>query len=86
MINEDAFALDVCGRLLWPCHMPHTRDLALQGREAQGARARAKHIWPAIARFVVGWVLGAACELAFGDGVCASRVVIGPCCQRAAQY
>ena len=50
------------------------------------ARARAKRIWPAIARFVVGCVLGAACELVFGDGVCASRVVIGPCCQRAAQY
>src|SRR5258705_508301 len=30
------------------------------------ARARAKHTWPAIAGFVVGCALGAACEPAFG--------------------
>jgi uncharacterized membrane protein YoaK (UPF0700 family) len=30
------------------------------------ARARAKHTWPAIAGFVIGCVLGAACEPAFG--------------------
>jgi hypothetical protein len=30
------------------------------------ARARAKRIWPAIAGFVIGCVLGAACERAFG--------------------
>jgi uncharacterized membrane protein YoaK (UPF0700 family) len=30
------------------------------------ARARAKHTWPAIAGFVIGCALGAACEPAFG--------------------
>jgi uncharacterized membrane protein YoaK (UPF0700 family) len=30
------------------------------------ARARAKHTWPAIAGFVIGCALGAACEAAFG--------------------
>jgi uncharacterized membrane protein YoaK (UPF0700 family) len=30
------------------------------------ARARAKHAWPAIAGFVIGCALGAACEPAFG--------------------
>ena len=35
-------------------------------RTALFARARAKHTWPAIAGFVVGCALGAACEPAFG--------------------
>ena len=39
------------------------------GKDAKSAalaRARAKHTWPAIAGFVVGCALGAACEPAFG--------------------
>jgi len=34
--DEDTFAPDDYGRLLWPWHLPHARYLVLQGREAHG--------------------------------------------------
>jgi hypothetical protein len=40
--HEDAFATDDYGRLLWPWHLPHTRDLVLQGREAHGHGTRSR--------------------------------------------
>jgi len=35
-------------------------------KRTAAARARAKHTWPAIAGFLIGCALGAACEPAFG--------------------
>jgi uncharacterized membrane protein YoaK (UPF0700 family) len=40
--------------------------LGKDAKRAALARARAKHTWPAIAGFVIGCALGAACEAAFG--------------------
>jgi uncharacterized membrane protein YoaK (UPF0700 family) len=40
--------------------------LGKDAKRAALARARAKHTWPAMAGFVIGCALGAACEAAFG--------------------
>jgi uncharacterized membrane protein YoaK (UPF0700 family) len=40
--------------------------LGKDAKRAASARARAKHTWPAIAGFVIGCTLGAACGSAFG--------------------
>jgi uncharacterized membrane protein YoaK (UPF0700 family) len=40
--------------------------LGKDAKRAAAARARAKHTWPAIAGFVIGCTLGAACGSAFG--------------------
>jgi uncharacterized membrane protein YoaK (UPF0700 family) len=53
--NITAFSIDV-GEI-W---------LGKDAKRTALARARAKHTWPAIAGFVIGCALGAACEAAFG--------------------
>lgn len=53
--NITVFSIDVGG--IW---------LGKDAKHTALARARAKHAWPAIAGFVIGCALGAACEPAFG--------------------
>jgi hypothetical protein len=84
MITAGCFGPGICRTdAIWLCN-----DV----KRTATARARAKHTWPAIAGFLMGCALGAACEPAFGlrslappTAVFTSRVSIGPCCQSAAR-